>query len=318
LVPKGSLGYVKRHALRHLRNIQHWRRVMGLPRDVPLRFELQSESRDVSEVANLAVTERMPQYGVWPRSESRVLKENIGYLRLSAMDDDAIGEIQRRMAEFRETEGLIVDVRDNGGGSREALRWFASYLMDEDDPPRIVNCAKYRLYAGFPEDHLASRFLYRAAAPEWTDAEGAAIAALQKSFRPGWEPPAAQFSDWHYMILNRLDHRGIYHYSKPVVVLMNAKCFSATDVFLASLKGWPRVTLLGTPSGGGSARAETYRVADTPIFVRLGSMVSFMPNGELFDAKGVQPDVIVEPEPDYFIGRSDKTLEAAEKLIRQQ
>lgn len=42
--------------------------------------------------------------------------------------------------------------------------------------------------------------------------------------------PAGQFSDWHYMVLRRLPDSDVYHYAQRVVVLMNAKCFSATDI----------------------------------------------------------------------------------------
>jgi hypothetical protein len=103
----------------------------------------------------------------------------------------------------------------------------------------------------------------------------------------------------------------IFHYDKPVVVLMNSKCFSATDIFVAGLKGLPNVTLMGTPSGGGSALVQTVRLDGPRLAVRLGSMVSFQANGKLFDGHGVQPDLLVEPTPEYFIGGPDNVLEAA-------
>jgi C-terminal processing protease CtpA/Prc len=99
---------------------------------------------------------------------------------------------------------------------------------------------------------------------------------------------------------------------------MNEKCFSATDVFLAALKGMPNVTLVGTTSGGGSARAETFRLGNLPISVRLGSMVSFMRNGQLFDGRGIEPDAVVHPEPDYFVGKTDSALKEAVKIASAQ
>ena len=71
--------------------------------------------------------------------------------------------------------------------------------------------------------------LTEADAKEWTDAERRAVAAFTKTLQPKWELPDGQFSDWHYMALSRVDDKSVYHYSKPVVVLMNAKCFSATS-----------------------------------------------------------------------------------------
>ena len=97
---------------------------------------------------------------------------------------------------------------------------------------------------------------------------------------------------------------------------MDGKCFSATDVFLAGLKGVSGVTLLGTPSGGGSANADRIRLGDTPFEVRLGTMVSFQPNGRLFDGNGVAPDLLVEPLPEFFVGGRDNQAKRAVEVIR--
>ena len=91
------------------------------------------------------------------------------------MNDQAIDHIGKRMTEFKGTRGLVVDVRGNGGGSRDALRVFASYLLPADDPPRIVNVAKYRLHSDFGDNHLEARFMYPANSKRWTNVEKEAI-----------------------------------------------------------------------------------------------------------------------------------------------
>jgi C-terminal processing protease CtpA/Prc len=102
-----------------------------------------------------------------------------------------------------------------------------------------------------------------------------------------------------------------------VIVLMNGRSFSATDIFLAGLKGMKGVTLLGTPSAGGSAYTQEVALGATPLRLRIGSMVSFQADGRLFDGHGVQPDVLVEPTPEYYIGRGDNALKAAMKRLRE-
>ena len=94
---------------------------------------------------------------------------------------------------------------------------------------------------------------------------------------------------------------------------MNSKCFSATDIFLAGLKDTPNVILMGTPSGGGSARAVTARLGN--FSARFASMASFQPDGRLFDGNGVQPDVHIDPIPEYYIGVRDNLFEAAVERI---
>jgi hypothetical protein len=56
---------------------------------------------------------------------------------------------------------------------------------------------------------------------------------------------------------------------------------------------------------------------ESRMSMTLASMASFQRTGQLYDARGVQPDVIVHPEPDYFLtGGRDNVLERALALIR--
>ncbi len=315
VVPKGSPQYVRRHALRELRRLAHWRARLGDSSSSTVRVELRS-ARGKRRRIELPIARRFPAYGTWPRTESRELPGKIGYLRIRAMDETAIAEIEEWMPRFRNTRGLVVDVRDNGGGSREALRLFFSYLVSPRDKPRVANCAAYRLDPSLPEDHLKHRFLYRVNDERWNAAERAAIKTFASRFKPDWELPTGEFSEFHYLVLGRLDRPGVYHYRRPVVVLTNEKCFSATDIFLAGLKGWRGVTLVGTPSGGGSAFTTRIPLSGSPLDVRLGTMASFQVDGKLFDGNGVAPDVRVEPSPEYFLGRNDPVLERAIRIIR--
>lgn len=312
--PKGSPQYVKRQSLRLLRDLNHWRSTRGMEASDSVLVELSSESGETMTVTE-TIDARSPIYGVWPRSVTRTLENNIGYLRIARMDGDAAEQIRSWMPKWRETDGLVVDVRDNGGGTREALLTLAGYLLGENDSPRVVNAAKYRLFPGFKDDHLVARYMHRANADHWDAEERDAITAFTSGFQPEWTPPASEFSQWHYLVLSRQD-QDAFHYTKPVVVLTNAKCFSATDIFVAGMKELPNVTILGTATGGGSARTTSVPIAKD-IRLRIGSMVSYQPNGQLFDGVGVKPDVEIKPEPGYFVGQSDATLAAALKWIKQ-
>jgi hypothetical protein len=310
LVPKGSPQYVRRNSLRTLRNVQFVRKELGLPASDELRVELEAANGTAKREIRLEIADKMPVFGTWPSGGSKMLPSNIGYLRIASMDEKAVEEIRVWMPRFREAKALVIDVRGNGGGSRDALQYLYSYLTAPTDPPRVANAAVHRLAPAFKEDHLQSRFLYPESAPIWKPAEREAIGAFKKTFRPQWQPPAGEFSDWHYLVLSRLNDDTVFHYGRPAAILMDEKCFSATDIFLAGLKGLPKVRLIGTASGGGSARAM--KVGLTPsISVTLGSMVSFQADGTLFDGRGVVPDVVVESQPQYFVGGKDDVLESA-------
>ncbi len=314
LVAKGSPQLVRDRSQRLLRHIDYWRNERGIEAGARLTVTLSSESGE-SIVKTLPTIPQKPIYGDWPRQDSKTLDSGVGYLRIPGMDPERSSEIARSMTQFKETKGLVVDVRGNSGGTRDALRQLASYLMSSDDLPRVANVARYRLHPDFGTNHLDARFMYPENSSRWSQSEKQAIATFQKEFKPEWNPPDEQFSDWHYMVLNRSDDKDVYYYDKPVVILMDSGCFSATDIFLAGLKGWRNVTLLGTASGGGSARSATFKIPDSGIRVVIASMASFQPDGQLYDSNGVQPDEVVQPTAGYFIGREDPVLDRAIEII---
>ncbi len=72
---------------------------------------------------------------------------------------------------------------------------------------------------------------------------------------------------------------------------------------------------MGLPSGGGSGCRIKYRLKNSHIAIYLSSMVSFRPNGSLYDGKGIEPDVCIHPKPEFFVGKSDNALEEALSLL---
>jgi C-terminal processing protease CtpA/Prc len=211
---------------------------------------------------------------------------------------------------------LIIDVRDNGGGARDSLRHIAGALMKAGARPRVVNAAVYRIHPEHGQGLMGSRFLYPENWGGWTAQEREAIAEFRKGFKPEWAPPREGYSEWHYMVLSA-GKENEARFDRPVAVLMNGKCFSATDVLLSGLKGMENVTLVGTASGGGSANVNTVTLGTEPLKARLGTMVSFQADGRLFDTHGVEADVQVEPVPGYFVGGEDNQLEEAVRVVQR-
>ncbi len=314
--PKGSPQYVRRDALRMLRFLQFMRGQLGVKQSSTVQLALGGADPQDSITCTLPLLDRIPTYGVWPREDvAPKVPTGVGYLRLAEMrEDKGVAQMATAMRKYAKSKALIIDVRGNGGGSRAPLRKLASFLMKPADKPRVVNAAVYRLHPEHDAKMMASRFLYSEKWDGWNSEEREAIAEFKKSFKPAISLPTDQYSDWHYMTLSHAV--GDPTFDKPVVVLMDGKCFSATDIFLSALKGMANVTLIGTSSGGGSANSETVQLANTPLRVRLGTMVSFQADGKLFDTNGVAPNVVVEPVPEFFIGGADTQLEAAIAKLR--
>jgi len=311
-VAAGSPQLVRRESLRWLRAVQLLRRDMGLHESSGVDVRLTTEDNSSDRTLRLAVLEQAPQFEIWPRTESRILEGDVAYLRLPRMRPEAADDVEGWLDRCQAATGLIVDVRGNGGGSRDALLALMPAMIAENDPPRVVNVAAYRSWNGFPDDHLAARHLYPVGSERWSRRERSALDEFMALFTPEWQPPVDEFSPWHAMVVSPAAVDAPRFLERPVVVLMDSRCFSATDVFLSALKGLRNVTLVGEPSGGGSARAQAVELPHSGLKVRFASMASYQASGELFDGRGVQPDVLVEPVPEYYVadGR-DVVLERA-------
>lgn len=316
-IASGSPQLVRHRALRALRGIELLRRPADGAKPGTMRVKLSAGAGSVPVEREFRMSPRRPTYGAWPRSRTRVLDGNVGYLRLPAMDDNLVPGLRRAMTSFRKTRGLIVDVRGNGGGSRSLLIALAGYLVGPSDGPWVGNVAKYVLSSRFGSDHLEARYMRIASDRRWSDAQRKAISVLSSRFKPEWNPPG-KFSDWHYLVLGRTGHDREYFYDKPVVVLCDASCFSATDIFLGALIGRPRVTLMGEPSGGGSARSQRFTLPNSGIRIQCASMASFRPDGRLYDGRGVEVDVKLAIKPTDLINNgTDSVLTAALARIRR-
>ena len=58
--------------------------------------------------------------------------------------------------------------------------------------------------------HLDNRWLYPAGSSHWSAKDRSAIQTLARKFRPGWDLPAGEFSDWHHFVLSPARSGGVY------------------------------------------------------------------------------------------------------------
>lgn len=263
---------------------------------------------------------------------TRVLDGNVGYLRIPSMDDRLVDPLVNEMKSLQNTTGLIIDVRDNSGGTYGVMRALYGFFVPDDAKPYVTNIAAYRLSQSFQQNHIEYRPTFRADWPGWNEDERAAIRQAASMFRPEWILPEGKFSDWHYMLLSRArSGRGgpsqqtpagisddYFYYRKPVVVLCNAGTFSAADGFVNAFAELPQVTVVGEPSAGGSGATRTFNLPKTRVRIALASMASFRPNGKLFDGNGIEVDLIARPTLADFTTPADSVLDKAQEILKEK
>ncbi len=323
LVPQASPQYRRLLALEQLSDVRTVSRQLMETRNqfnVTLTDDIRIESKTVA-----LVPARSRSGGTWPAAESSLRSDGLGYLRIAEMDDSTkfIDSLNEWMKRFKDTRGLIMDVRGNGGGTQDAIKTILPWLLKPGSPMKIINVAAYRLPVVLPTPNpsgflgLSNRGLHPATSSVWTASQKEQINDFLRHWEPQWNLPADKFSDWHVMGISHEANPQAGYYEKPVVVLQNEECFSATDNFLGALKGHPGVTLMGTASGGGSGRMAGYTLPNSRLQLTLCQMASFATTGFTYDGFGVSPDVVIEPTlSDHLLGHGDTQLDAAATLLQ--
>lgn len=325
LVPAGSRSSVRFRALRHLRHWAFVRAALGLEPASEVELELVDARGERARTLRLPLAAEKPVYGPWPRRASGMLAHGIGYLRIADMPGrpGELERLERELATLAGSRALIVDLRGNGGGTRDALHALVPLLLPRASGPLVVNVAAPRLGPGESSASasaaLADRFLFPRDSPRFGPSERALIDALAARFAPDWPLPREGFGPWHYCLLSPAAQGGDRLRGIPVAVLHDQATFSAAEILLGALAELPQTITLGSASGGGSGRARTRRLAHSGLQVRLASMASFRPSGARYDGLGIEPDHEVLPAPeDLLSGGSDAVLERALELLRAE
>jgi hypothetical protein len=315
-----------------------FRRELKLPAAEKIRIRLVSEDgTDKIDIDAPTFSGGYAHFQV-PKPEWEILAGNIGYLSLPHPSGEATKMIIDTMPKLRSTRGLILDLRNNEGGLvAENLKFMASYLVPPQQP-HIVAGQFVRWKDRQKTGWMAGTFLdldgldeqSRAASQGLTEQGKDALKQFAAHWQSAWKPPTHRATATSYLLLTRAEAepaiypfnhpkfpKDTYYYDKPIVVLLDHRCFSAGEIFLAGMRSLPNVTLMGTSTtacGGGTT--TTYRLANSGLEVFLTGMVFVTADGQLLDEVGIRPDIVVEPEVGYYLGTSDQMLDKAVEFIK--
>ncbi len=325
IVPQASAQLMVRGRMERLVFLGYLRQELELPQKEKVQLELESLDKKSAKKVALLLEGKPGDRSDRAWKQTGHLGE-YGYLRISQMATDPkfLEGLDASMAELKDTKGLVIDVRDNPGGTQDALKTLLPYFLRLEEPLQIVNVAAYRLPLQLPKPNpsgflgLHGRSLHPVTSKVWKPEEADLIRKFLETFKPSWLLPAGKFSDWHVMAIDPRSNPKAYRYDRHVCVLSNAGSFSASDNFLGAFKGRPNVTIVGTPSGGGSGRMQDYKLPNSALRFTLCQMASYSRTGQLYDGNGVQPDIFVEERPEDHIGKGDAVLDAALKVLEEK
>ena len=199
------------------------------------------------------------------------------------MNDDRLSkhrsEIDAAILEIKTASDLVLDLRNNGGGSDAICAYLASFYIHE---PMNTYVLRYRISPETPLPHGSDGF-----------------------YNPERSP--ANYPRQQGDILNT-----------RIWVLMNAGCFSATDTMLNILiRNIPdRVTTIGQANGAGIGGPTLVgHLRNTGFPLTCSTCQAYSTDGDLLEGNPVKVDYPVQwTQADVISGR-DPELEEALKLI---
>ena len=196
---------------------------------------------------------------------------------------------------------LIVDLRNNGGGSDDAqLALFERLTTTRARMFRDVTAVARDF--GPAEGHVSS---WDARAMAMAPADYTALPDGRYRIAPDWVGPALAYLDPHPLA-----------FAGDLIVLIDASVSSGSNHLVSRLAERPRLTLVGSP-GGGSAAGVTAGVLYTltlpasGVRVRIPAWQQWIDRDVADDGRGVVPDIPVSTTvTDWRAGRDPALREA--------
>lgn len=252
------------------------------------------------------------------------LKNNIGYIQIGEMLEKESTPIffeylNDFMINAKNTKSLIIDVRDNGGGTRDLIQELAGYFIHPDSI-YVGNATKQR--GKLPlnkelKERLHSRYLY--AKNELDIREQNSVDKFMTSFKPMYDLRKDKFSEYYYYILNgQKITKGKFHYNKPIYILANERSFSAASVLVSVFKDLPNIKIVGVNTDGSSGNSERFELPNSELRGKISTMVSFQKNGKILDGIGTEPDIKIERSLDQIFLIEDYQLNKLIEIIEQE
>lgn len=249
-------------------------------------------------------------------------RKKYGYLRIFSFNvDDAdlfVDEFERLLGEFSQN-GLIIDIRGNGGGlihAAERALELLSPVPIEPEPAQFINTpATLRLCRAHGE---SVRLPGLALKPWLRSMERSVASGATHSLGSPMTPP------------KDCNRRG-QQYQGPKVLIVDGLCYSAADMFAAGFKdhGIGLIVGLHSSTGAGGANVWSHRLlqflsvdepdhggfrllpqgADLRTAIRRTLRVG-LTAGELVEDFGIEPDTLYTMTPEDVLHDNDALIQA--------
>ncbi|MFB3896819.1 MAG: S41 family peptidase [bacterium] len=267
------------------RDLVAYSRLLSGPRQSKVTLTVRDINGNIHEISLIRPgNDRGSFLPSHPAFEYRSMPGNITYIALNSFgDQNVVDQFDQIFDEkVRKAKGLIIDVRENQGGSTDIGYDIIGRLINK---PLKGSKTKTRQY----------------------------LPTLR-----AWGKEAYT---WHNLGDCKVSPRGKKPYLGPVIVLTSPSTFSAGEDFLVPLKASKRAILVGERTGGSTGQPLIIEVGGG-VEARICTKRDTYPDGSDFVGKGVIPDIEVHPTQQDIIDDKDRILDTGiaelERLIAKK
>lgn len=195
--------------------------------------------------------------------KAKMIAPDYGWVRITSFQERTVPELAEKLEELAHTDpqmkGLIIDLRNNGGGLLQSAVGVAGAFL----PENAVVVSTNGQIADSKQTYRNTFSNYRL--PSFDSDPLKDVPALYKTV--------------------------------PIVVLTNAYTASASEIVAGALQDYHRAKIMGKPTfGKGSVQTVRPLTADTAL--RLTTAYYYTPSGRSIQNKGITPDFLVDQYAD--------------------
>jgi len=250
-----------------------------------VRMTRDAEKRAAAGQLEMIAVESYP-----PKSllEHRWLEEGVLYVVLNSFNDEQIVDRFKTevVPELAKAKGVLLDIRQNGGGSSEIAKAILDYFVDQSLKGSAwrtrEHVAAYKAWGAIGDQNY-TRY---AKGDAWKENE-------YQEFKPS----------------------NVSKFLGPVVVLISCYTGSAAEDFLIFIDGWGRFTTVGEPTWGSTGQPLSLQLPGGGG-ARICTKRDTYPDGRDFVGYGVQPAVKIERTPAALIGKEDNILSKGLEVLK--
>jgi carboxyl-terminal processing protease len=193
--------------------------------------------------------------------KSKMLETGIGYIRITQFQEHTTENVVKafnNLSKDQALKGLVLDLRNDPGG--------------------LLNSA-----VGVSAAFLPSKTLVVSTDGRTEDAKRKFYAAPEDYSRGGREDHLAKLSETAKNV--------------PMVVLVNGGSASASEIVAGALQDHKRASIMGTQTFG-KGSVQTILPLTNNTAIKLTTARYYTPSGRTIQAKGIEPDLLVEETPE--------------------